>query len=195
METGSGDSDTGWGSSCGQMGLNIWGSGLKEKHMVKESSFIQMEITMKEIGAITRHVVTGSIFMKTEISTKESGRTMFSTDMERKDGRMVRVIKDRITKEQNMELDSTNGLMGLNTTGTGITTLSKASESTHGLMEGSTEANGKIPTCTELDLTSGPTEESSPASTITIRNMDTESTRGQTIGNTEAGGRKENRTG
>ena len=90
-------------SSSGETARNTLGNGEKEKHMERESFSTQMEIIMKETGAIIKFVAMVFIFMKTEINMKENGEKMYSMVTERSDGLMALVIKVHIIKEPNME--------------------------------------------------------------------------------------------
>jgi len=54
---------------------------------------------MRETGAITRPAGMGSTSMRMAINMKESGKTMFSTGMEKRDGLMAHLTRVHITKE------------------------------------------------------------------------------------------------
>lgn len=184
------DSDMESGSNFGPMAQNTWENGKKERLMVKASSFIQMEIIMKGIGATIKLVVMGSIFMRMGINTKGSGRMTFSMATEKKDGLMGPATKDHIIKVPSTGSDCTNGPTDLNTMAIGITMSLKALESTLGLMGENTEESGKTQTCMESALINGQMDECLQVNMITIKSMATGSTHGLTIESIEAGGKR-----
>lgn len=67
-----------------------------------------MEIFMKENGRMIKLMDLVDIITKMEQNIKESGKRINNKDLEKNHGQMVRIIRDSMKMERNMEKDFYN---------------------------------------------------------------------------------------
>ena len=106
-------SETATVSSNGQMVHNTLVSGKITEPMVKASSLILTEMSMKEIGLMIRAMAMESIIILMVQCMRATGETIFSMDLEKKAGPMARFMKESTMLERNMASDFITGMMDL----------------------------------------------------------------------------------
>ena len=103
----------------GQMEPSILVFGKKIKLMVKDSSFMLMEMFMKVSGLRTKHMEMADTSMQMEPCTRDNGSTIFKTDQEWKNGPMALLSKGLIKTVLRMDQVIISGLMDLSIMGNG----------------------------------------------------------------------------
>ena len=108
----------------------------------KADSFMQMVVSMKELGKIAKLMETVFICMLMVQLTMDSGKMTFNMVTEKKFGQMVEHMKGNIGKETNMGKVFSNGKMDPLILGTSLKIRSQGQVSILGKMDASMKDYG-----------------------------------------------------
>jgi len=132
MVNGSADSEMDMVFKNGQMVLNMKVSGKITEPMVKENSYILMEISMMENGLMIRQMAMVSIIISTVPCMRDTGEMISSMVKARSHGLMAQSMKAIIWLAKSTEWVFTAGMTAANTPVNGMKTKLKDLEHTAG---------------------------------------------------------------